>query len=154
MVRLLKLISRIDPLARFARHHERDHAREIRLVGQRHQIEHQPGVLRVESGMPTGRRRQRQAVRRSLLGALNPLLDLAHVLEILGRGGPVARPEPALELGDRPARPNRGCCWSRASAASRSAGVPGRPNIRSKTTRGLISIGSGVVGVFHDIVFM
>jgi len=32
--------------------------------------------------------------------------------------------------------------------------VPGRPNSRSKTTRGLVSIGSGIVGVFHDIEFM
>jgi hypothetical protein len=31
---------------------------------------------------------------------------------------------------------------------------PGRPNMRSKTTRGLISSGSGCVGDFHDIVFM
>ena len=38
--------------------------------------------------------------------------------------------------------------------ARRSAGVPGRPNIRSKTTRGLISMGSGVVGELHEIVFV
>jgi hypothetical protein len=28
------------------------------------------------------------------------------------------------------------------------------PNIRSNTKRGLVSDGSGVVGVFHDIEFM
>jgi hypothetical protein len=32
--------------------------------------------------------------------------------------------------------------------------VPGRPNNRSKTTRGLISIGTGVVADDHEIVFM
>ena len=38
--------------------------------------------------------------------------------------------------------------------AARWAGVPGRPNRRSNTTRGLISIGSGVVGELHEIVFV
>ena len=32
--------------------------------------------------------------------------------------------------------------------------VPAWPNSRSNTTRGLISIGSGVVGELHEIVFM
>ena len=38
--------------------------------------------------------------------------------------------------------------------ACRCAGVPGTPNSRSKTTRGLVSIGSGVVGEDHEMVFM
>ena len=42
----------------------------------------------------------------------------------------------------------------RCMRAARCAGVPGRPNSRSNTTRGLISIGSGVVGVLHESVFM
>ena len=42
-----------------------------------------------------------------------------------------------------------------ASRACRAAGVaPSPPNIRSNTTRGLISIGSGWVGVRHEIVLM
>ena len=41
-----------------------------------------------------------------------------------------------------------------ASAPARCAGVPGPPNSRSNTTRGLISIGSGVVGVLHEMVFV
>ena len=45
-----------------------------------------------------------------------------------------------------------GCCQDRR--ASRSASEPGRPNIRSNTTRGLVSIGNGVVGDFHEMVFM
>ena len=40
------------------------------------------------------------------------------------------------------------------SSASRSARVPPPPKSRSKTTRGLFSIGSGVVGVRHATVFM
>ncbi len=38
--------------------------------------------------------------------------------------------------------------------ARRWPAVPARPNIRSKVTRGLISIGSGWVGLAHDSVFM
>ena len=38
--------------------------------------------------------------------------------------------------------------------ATRSASEPGLPNIRSNTTRGFVSIGSGVVGDFHEMVFM
>jgi hypothetical protein len=36
----------------------------------------------------------------------------------------------------------------------RCSGEPGRPNSRSNTTRGFVSRGIGVVGVFHEIVFM
>ena len=56
----------------------------------------------------------------------------------------VARAEPALERGDVAAAPSRGCCGSAACARTRSSVEPGRPNIRSKTTRGLVSIGIGV----------
>ena len=38
--------------------------------------------------------------------------------------------------------------------AIRSAGVLPVPNKRSNTLRGLISMGSGVVWVLHDSVFM
>jgi len=38
--------------------------------------------------------------------------------------------------------------------SSLCAAVPGRPNMRSKRLRGLISIGSGSVSDFHDSVFM
>ena len=43
---------------------------------------------------------------------------------------------------------------SSSMRARRSGTVPPSPNRRSNTTRGLISIGSGVVGVRHEIVFM
>ena len=42
----------------------------------------------------------------------------------------------------------------RSRRASRCSGVPGRPNIRSNTVRGLNSIGCGVVGELHEIVLM
>ena len=38
--------------------------------------------------------------------------------------------------------------------ATRSSAVSPLPNSRSKTKRGLVSAGSGIVGVFHDIEFM
>ena len=40
------------------------------------------------------------------------------------------------------------------ACASRCADVPPSPNSRSNTTRGLFSVGSGVVGELHDSVFM
>ena len=42
-------------------------------------------------------------------------------------------------------------CFARAV---RCAAVPGRPNSRSNTTRGLISIGTGDVSDAHEMVFM
>ena len=44
--------------------------------------------------------------------------------------------------------------WSACIRAMRSADVPERPNMRSNTTRGFTSIGSGVVGPCHEIVLM
>src|SRR5215469_5929948 len=38
--------------------------------------------------------------------------------------------------------------------ASRWPGPPGSPNSRSKTARGLVSMGNGVLGVLHEIVFI
>ena len=43
---------------------------------------------------------------------------------------------------------------SRCIRRLRWSTVPGRPNRRSNTTRGLISIGTGVVADDHEMVFM
>ena len=43
---------------------------------------------------------------------------------------------------------------SRCRRTMRSVAVPPSPNRRSNTLRGLISIGSGVVGVFQEIVLV
>ena len=40
------------------------------------------------------------------------------------------------------------------AARTRASVVPPSPNSRSNTTRGLFSIGSGVVGLRHAIVFV
>ena len=43
---------------------------------------------------------------------------------------------------------------SSLARANRSCTVLPTPNIRSKTNRGFVSEGSGVVGVLHDMQFM
>ena len=88
-------------------------------------------------------------------GPLNPPLDLADVVEILAQPRAVARAQPALQVlaclrvigVEDAAVPLH--ARQRAAPA-----FPARPNSRSNTTRGLISIGSGVVGDAHEIVFM
>ena len=81
-------------------------------------------------------------------------LDLADVVEVVGEPRPVARAEAALERASpvcvTPSRMLRFSCIR----ASRCAGVPAPPNMRSNTTRGFVSIGSGDVGPAHEIVFM
>ena len=54
---------RVGPVAHLARHHERDDARDVRLVGQRHQVEHQPDVL-LEVERDAGRARRQLRGRR------------------------------------------------------------------------------------------
>ena len=49
--------------------------------------------------MPTGVAGSVRPFSRILLGALNPLFDVAHVLEILRQADLVARPQPAIEIG-------------------------------------------------------
>ena len=63
--------------------------------------------------------------------------------------GPAA---PAAGLAS-PAIESRMLRFSRMRAR-RCFASPARPNIRSKATRGLISIGSGAVVPAHEIVFM
>jgi len=70
--------------------------------------------------------------------------ELKPVLEVTGR-----LPEPLLDL----------AIWIAEGTASTLARavalvVPPSPNIRSNTARGLFSIGSGVFGLRHEIVFV
>ena len=94
---------RIRPVADLARDHERHDARDIGLVGQRHQVVHQLDVLLVVERHTRRTRRQLQIlVALALLGALNPPLNLAHVLEILRHHLAVGRAELQLQAGDVP----------------------------------------------------
>ena len=84
-------------LARLAVHHEREDAREVGLIRHRHQLEHDADVLFERRRYPDRCVRHDELFGRLFLGALNPLFDLAHVVEILVQPRAIARPEPALE---------------------------------------------------------
>ena len=97
--------------------------------------------------MPIGRIGQVDVGGGLFLCPLDALLDFANVVEIVVQVGrdpwcPVSFRDPP-----RPREPNRECCDSPACVPVVARVVPGRPNMRSNTTRGLISMGSGVVGV-------
>ena len=105
--------------------------------------------------MPIGRSRSgRTVVAALLLGALNPPLDFADGVHVIGHG--VRSPGPSV-LEQTPQlvvhRVQNARC-SRAPAQAAAADVPPSPNSRSNTTRGLFSVGFGVVGELHESVFM
>jgi hypothetical protein len=87
------------------------------------------------------------------LGPLDALLDFADVVEVLVEPRLVARSETGLEIAEIWVTESRmlASCLARAT---RCSWVPGRPNSRSNTTRGLISIGTGVVSDDQEMVFM
>ena len=74
---------RIRPLADLARHHEREHARQVRLEGERQKIEHQRDVLDVRLGHADRRARHVRLRMSLLLRPLDPPFDLPDVLEVL-----------------------------------------------------------------------
>jgi hypothetical protein len=80
----------------------------------------------------------RQLARALLLGSLDAALDVAHGVEVLGRSATESRMLRSFSIRAR-------------RAAASVLWVP--PNSRSKTARGSFSIGIGVVGVRHEIVF-
>ena len=90
---------------------------------------------------------------RLLLGSLNAPLDLAHVVEVLVELRAVAGAKSRSRVLRSPATKSSRLRSVRIRARRSSAVLP-PPNIRSNTTRGLISIGSGVVGVCQLSVFM
>ena len=91
---------RIGAPAELARHHERDDPRQVALVGQHLQIEHQLRVFFV------GRRNagrlldQRQFPLALLLGRLNPPLGVANRFQIFLKLGTIGGAEAALEPED------------------------------------------------------
>ena len=89
---------RIDSLARLARHHETRHAGEVGLVGQRHEVEHETRMIRVEVRNAHRGVRKGQAVLRVLLGLLYPLLDVPRVIEVFSKAGAIARAQSAIEV--------------------------------------------------------
>ena len=95
------------------------------------------------------------SVRMLRLGLLNPALDLAHVVEIVGDARrDRCDAEAALERCALRRRWSRGCSGPRARLAPRCPPIRRRRTAARTPMRGLISIGSGVVGVAQEIVFM
>ena len=73
---------RIRPLTELARQHEREHARDVGLIGHRQQVVHQPDVLLERVGH-ADRRVERHVARGVRFGALDASLDLTQIVEIL-----------------------------------------------------------------------
>ena len=141
----------IGALAQLARQHEGEDARHVGLIGDGQQVEHQPHVLFERVGHANRRVHLHvDAILR--LGALDTPLDLAEVVQVVADAATIAHAQAALQLTASVATESSMLRSSRMRAA-RCAGLPACPNIRSNTTRGLMSIGSGVEGELHDTVF-
>ena len=92
---------RVRAPARFAGHEQRKHASDVRLEGERLQIEHELGVL-VEVLRNVGRPiRERQLRGRPLgLRALDPLLHLTDRLQVLAKLRSIPCAQTPLQTGD------------------------------------------------------
>ena len=123
------------------------------LPGQRREVEHQPHVLGVRLGDADGPGELGQ-LGVALLRELDAPLDGAHRIEVLRDPRAVAGPDLALEAREVRADGVEDAPVLAELRARRSAVEPPSPKRRSKTTRGLFSIGSGVVGSRHAMVFM
>ena len=146
---------RIGAEVQLAAQHERDDARDVGAERQPLQVVHQPDVLVEPLGdahRPFERRQHLGGA--ALLGRLNPPLDFAHRVDVVGHRRAIARPERAEQPLQLLVHRVENAPLLRGPAPARCAGVPPSPNSRSNTTRGLFSVGSGVVGELHDSVFM
>ena len=147
---------RIGHAAELVAEHQGDDARQIALVGQHLQIEHQLDVV-VTRRRDAGRMiDDRQILVVLLFGELNPPLHVANRVEILGELRAVALPKRALQMRDLLALRNRGRSAARWMRASRAFGsvLPLSPNRRSNTTRGLFCANRGVLALFQEIVLV
>ena len=104
------------------------------------------------SGMPNGTS-TRRFLHRFARRNLDPPLDLANVLEIIVEPGPIARTDVFLEK-RKLARHRIENAGVLLASGSRSSGLAPSPNKRSKAIRGLTSVGSGCVGVGHEMEFV
>ncbi len=151
---LVHVDHRIRLVALLARHHVREHARDVRLIGERHQVVHQLDVLFEVERDADRRRRQVESDLLFLAGHLDASLDLADALEVVVDRHAILAAEAALQIVDLLRDRVEDAAIFLASAPAARPALPPWPNIRSNTLRGLISIGIGVVGVRHDSVFM
>ena len=146
---------RIGAPADLARQHEGADARQVGLVGQRQQVHHQLGVLGVIGRHADRLLDHRQLARVLRFGHLDAALDVAHRLEVLVDLRLVLRAEGAPQPPDLVADEIEDAAIALIrSSRARASVLPVVPNSRSKTARGSFSIGSGVVGVRHAMVFV
>ena len=94
---------RIRPHALLASDEERAHPRQVGLVGDQHQVEHEVGVL-LEVGRNAGRLRHLRQPRDSLCDSAiwNAPLDVPHGVEVAGQLRAVAAAELPPEVDDSP----------------------------------------------------
>ena len=102
VVRLAHADLRIRPLAGLARHHEREDAREVGLVGHGQQVEHQPRMFLERLGDAERRVDGDDALGVRCLRSLDAALDFADVVEIVAQPDAIGRTDAALdELGGK-----------------------------------------------------
>ena len=99
VVRQRRVDVRVGPLAQLARHHEREHAREVDLVGQRQQVVEHADVFLVRFRHADRRVGHLDRRLRLGLGALDAPLHFTHVVQILAETLPIARADALLEGG-------------------------------------------------------
>ena len=153
VVRVRDADGRIGPVAQLAADQEGDDARDVGLPGEELQVEHQidvllEGVRDAEGHGEIGRRLQVAPLR-----ALDAALHVPDRIEVLRQAFRVVRADGPLQAAASPSTESR-MLRSSCSLAIRSSGVPPLPKRRRNTLRGSVSTGSGVVGVFHESVFM
>ncbi len=144
---------RVSPLTALSRHHEGGYAGKIRLIRRAHQFEHEGHVF-LEVIRNTKRRIHDD--RLAALGglhALNTSLDFPQLLEVVVDA--TCDRWQAVSCPARLASPVMESMMLRSSSmrTRRCSALPARPNMRSKATLGLISIGNGVVGDDQHSVF-
>ena len=110
VVRLGDADLRIGQLAGLARGVEGGDARDVRLVGERHQVEHQRQVFVVRLRDADRRLRRGELDRALLLGLLDPPLDLADVLSGTRSAAAGRRRRRGPAAGRSRGRRNRECC--------------------------------------------
>ena len=144
----LEAALRIAAVRRVATQLEREDPRDVGRECQHLQIEHQLDVLAERVGHADRRRRQlaQLAAAVARLDDLDPPLDLAHVIEIVGEPRSIGRSQRLLPAARPTPAASRGCCDPPPAARARSACVVptlSTPNSLSNTTRGSRIIGSG-----------
>ncbi len=142
----------VGAVGAFGDHHVRRDAREIRLIGERDQVEHEPDLLVEVLELADRRVRHLDALEVARAGHLHAPLDLANGVEIVRQLRLVAGAEIVAQrlraVGDHV----EDAGVLAAAALSRSAAVSPSPMSWMNTLRGLYSIGSGVFGPAYDVV--